>query len=502
MRYMRIMIASFWVVPSLGMAETPGAALDCAKYANVPLQDSIKHDPKAIHECMILGWDPPKGWRPSEGKGSGINAGGAGGVNIGTVQAPSMPPWRSAAQSGTSIPGSSGASSGGSFKFPPWDGWPFGTGGSSSSSSGGSSGGSSGACPTSNDDADATFGVKTSLTTSATLECGGAAPLTTYELSLSQGADTLLITEHGYFHYWIYKKEGNAYKLISPANAQLPNKLCDGTALKPLVAQMISFSSNAHAIALRLQGDKESDPLVPIIAPDEPEKRIAIQQSGGKLVIPDSCIEPSAYNAAAPLGDLVFDTVMSAGCEAPPEVCQANGLSVTPTALPDCQLAVLYPSGTRCTNKTQVILLDRPNLIYPSGSTTRATPVAGLHSLMLASVEGSMIQTKNGWIVRLGDTGRSFTLPQGATVGLADGNRLRLNASSTLSGNGKMTMPNGGVLLDAAGNTLQTYAENTSITANVIKPLVMKINQSIAMPPGYEVPSSPVAKVRQPITNP
>ena len=502
MRYMRIMIASFWVVPSLGMAETPGAALDCAKYANVPLQDSIKHDPKAIHECMILGWDPPKGWRPSEGKGSGINAGGAGGVNIGTVQAPSMPPWRSAAQSGTSIPGSSGASSGGSFKFPPWDGWPFGTGGSSSSSSGGSSGGSSGACPTSNDDADATFGVKSPLSSAVTLACGGAAPLTTYELSLSHGADSLLITEHGYFNYWLYRKEGDAYKLISAPNAKLPDKLCDDTALKPPIAQMISFSSKSNTIALRLQTDSEDEPLTPVVPPDEPEKRIMIAQASGKLAIPDTCIEPTAYSAAATIGDIVFDTVMSAGCEAPPEVCQANGVAITPSTLPDCQLAVIYPSGVSCSNHTQVVLLDRPNLIYPSGAAARSTPIAGMTSRMLASTAGSMLQTKNGWIVRLGEPGREFTLPQGATVGLADGNRLRMSGPASINGSGKITMPNGGVLLNSAGNTIQTYAENTSITPNVIKPVVMKINQNVTLPKGYEVPSSPVAKVRLPITNP
>lgn len=491
-------VASVW-------AQQPA---DCAQIVGVDPKESYKQNPQDVHECMARGWDAPVSWRPNKGKSPGIRVGGAGGFSHGTIQAPDMPPWKAHGNStgGSGSGGSgSGSSSSGGLGFPPWQGWPFSSsGGSGSGGSGSSSSSSGGGCPTSNDDNDATFGEKPPLTGSVSLTCGGAAPLTTYQLSLSSNADALFVTEHGYYNYWVYRKQGSTYQLISQANAMLPQQLCDGTLLQPPIAQMISFNSGSSSIAVRLKLPPDTNPLAdPLDPPPQPpalpEKHLILPVSGGNVQVPANCANVNTYTTTNAVGDLVFDSILSGGCEAPANVCTEQNYAQTPSALPDCRLAVMYLTGS-CSDKTQIILLDRPNLIYPPGSTATSVPIDGMSAVMLPTVAGSMIQTKDGWIVRMGTSNATYTFPQGAIVGLADGTRLAMGGPATLTNSGQATLTKGGSLMSRGGSVLATYPDNTVITVTPVRPIPLKINQSVNMPAGYMLPSSPSAKVRLPVT--
>ena len=492
--------------PALAISLPGGSAsggdepADCARIMNLLRNDLAKEHQPDVRECVARGWDPSIDSRESKGKGAGNEVGGGGGYSPGTIRSPEQAPWKFNTNAGVGGGTYPGASSGINFP-PPWGGSSGSSGSSSGSGGSGSSGG--GACPTSNDDNEATYGAKGALTKPGmNLQCGGAAPMSTYQLSLVNNADSLLITEHGHYNYWIYKRQGDTYKLVSPANAALPKEMCDSAgskvAIEPPIAQMISFNSSAP-IAIRLRnGDTASDPLAP---PTTPEKWVVTQANSGTLQFGGTCPSLSQYyKATAAIGSIVFDTVMSAGCEAPPATCSALGLPTNPSTLPDCRLSYSYPKGSSCTDKVQVALIDRPNLIYPSGANAPVYDVQGISTKMMTTVNGSTILTKDGSIVRFGDPNATFALPQGGTLGLSNGNRLVMNAPATISGSGKVTLTGGGYEQTASGSKTSEYKEGTSLTANATKPLVVKINQAVGISTGFIVPSAPAANVRLPIT--
>ena len=459
--------------------------VNCNRIMRVKPQETFKIDPRAIQECLARGWDPPVCWRPDNGKGRGIRVGGGGGFSHGTIQMPNRPPWAVNAPHSVSSFAERFA-----LKFPP--------------KLGGGGGGGSDVCPTSNEDKDADYGQKVAVTSQASLQCGGAVPLTTYHMALFRNADSLLITEYGYYNYWLYQKQGAAYVLVSPPNAQLPRQLCDNLRrptvnLPPPVGQMISFNSASGSIAIRLKSSAASDPLAPSAA----NQKHLIAYAGGALTVPQECdLESQFYQVptASNIGDLVIGSLADVGCEAPPEICQAYRQPTTPVILPSCTLSLTYPSGNKCKSMMQFALLDRPNLLLPPASAPNAVPVAGMGTAMVSATTNSILQMRPAVVLHMG--GGVYDLPDGGTLGMANGDRLVMKGRTIIDLNAKtIQLKQGGSIQTPGGKVKTAYGDNRTLQdPPALKPYVLQVPDSVKIMGGvFMIPSSPAGTLRLPV---
>lgn len=534
-------LASFFIstmIASAAMAQEAASKPDCASLNSIDRQKTYEADPALIEACLNqkgeTAWEPPVSWRLNEGKSVRTNRGG---FAINARQAPEQTPAVRGAPASVS-----GSMFNFSLKFPPYKGFPCqlpggvdlcGSGSGDGSNTGtpgtvvdpitGSQpgGGTSASCAIASDTGD-TYGEKQPLTAGTQpLACGGALPLSTYRMVLNPGATHVFITNAGTYNAWGYRHQGSSYGQIY--SGTLPSYLCSSPTanktynqgqvpLRPPIAQIITYSSSATYITLRLQPEDASDVPDPFDPPEEvepgddpiePEKYLIIPISNGVPQIPANCAQvANYYRPQPPTNDaIIVESATQAGCEG---ALLCSGSSTLPTTPNNCDTATLTPSipnSTSCDDKIQVAVLDRPNLILAAPATANAVPLTGSPISMLSSAAASRLYLPSDTYVYLGANGSSYNLPEGAAVRLNNGDQLRMNGPAIINGSTRSaTLTNGGTVQSTNGVTTAEYSPGSNVGINAASPLVMRVNRVLELPSGYILPTQPNGYVRLPVT--
>ncbi len=543
------------------------AAVDCDKVLNRDCRRDVTMDPKDVVQCMERGYDPPLKCRADEGKGM-VTVGGSSGFSYGTVQAPQNSPGAMGAN-----PSVGASTIQRSFGFPPWPGFPCKLpGGYDLCASGVTplpTPNPNDPCPAKND-VSGLYGAKQPVTggTALSLPCGGALPLTSYQTTLNKNPDRLAVTEYSTnptydpFYIRFYEKSGNTYKL-KPASAQeaawaLPKFLCKDAPLdangKPMVimkldpqtndpfhqterdktvdltppiAQMIAFSPSDTSITLRLRSrnkplsTKPEDmskhgQMKPKYNPDDPEKYLIIPIVGGVPKIPPRCSEDKDYykEISSSRADIVIESAVLDECEGTPAVCAGQSTVPAPEETCDVVSIGLNASNapTGCVGKTQLMVLDRPNLLYPPGTNVTPLPIEGLANanppepprtaVMAPSTEKSKIFMQTDTIIRLGKTAPPITLTEGGILAMKDGTTLVMDAPATVdAAAGKVILTSGGKLKAESGSLIKQVT-GTYTPVNPVLPFTINVKRSMDMPVGYELPTQIKPYAQLPIPKP
>ncbi len=501
--------------------------IDCLKLNVHNCRTSISIDPEEVRQCVMRGYDAPISCRKKEGKSAGVRVEGSSGFSYGTIQAPEDNPGRRGANPTVDL-----KKIGQSFGYPPWPGAPcILPGGINLCVPGGPTPSTDPVdpnCPEKSDNS-GLFGEKKLLTSaSVAMPCGAAVPLTTYELTLNKNSDRLASTEHGSYFIWFYRNSGNIYSAVSNPNPpsifnpnpppilitnpdrtafQLPTYLCRGNGgpksvdLTPPIAQMITYNAATSSLFIRLKGRENLNPvadpaLIPPYNPDDPEKYLVIPVVNGTAQVPGNCADADTYWKTIDTikVDMIVDAGSDGGCEAPAELCALVGTPTVPAPTQSCEVATIPLTGA-CDKKTQYVILDRTNLVYPpETSAVSMIRISNRTAMMAPSVNGSHLYTKSSETIRLGTTAPVVTLPEGGVLLLANGSSLRMSAPATINVAGNsITMTSGGVLNDAGGSLVQSYGGGATYSPGAAagKLWTIQIERSMSLPAGYMLPTQP-----------
>jgi hypothetical protein len=492
------------------LTPAPSYAIDvidithCSQLKNVARQDTYRVKPTIINKCMKNGWAPPISWRSYGGKNAGIKVGGAGGFAFTTVRAPDLPPGK--LNSGKSV---SDWMYNFSFKIPPWGNS---SGDNEDNDGDGQPDNDSSSCKMAQDTS-GDLGEKQTISGSGTvtLPCGGALPLASYQLSLSPGATHLFATEAGYYNYWTYQRSGTNFNQISAQNVKLPTYLCSknskgkmvkSVTLRPAIAQMIAYTASSGSIAVRLQppaGDLPPDPFDP--DPDLPQERyLIIPVAGGMPQVPGNCALESTYYKPITSAANSAITIQGEGG------ISGGGGSGGGSTGTSCDVAVLNPTapgpnGTdACQDTTLIAAIDKPVLVYPPATSAQTMQITGRTAVMAATVQGSSIYATYDSIVYFGAGGSGFTLPEGGTMLLSNGQLLMMNGPATINANQHtVTLTNGGNIQSNTGILLQILAPGSSFSPPASLPYAVRLGHNVDMPAGYLVPTQANPYVQLPI---
>ena len=537
----------------IGLAANTAFAEDyttkCMALYNTDCQKNMKMEPDLVHQCIIRGWDAPITCRNNRGVSAGVDVAGAKGFSYNTISSPQdsagrvgAPPTVDTDTIRRTVPGIGCVLPGGfnicqfdiNLKktpvYPP----------NPSTSTGDM-------CPVKHDTSGA-YGVKTPLELTApasiNLACGGAIPLSTYTMTLNKNANAIASTEYGAFYVWLYKQAGAGGAFNASGTAmKLPTVLCkprvdnlnqpmfypDGTPqlvksidLTAPVAQMIMYNqSNMTNLVLRLKSRETLDPTtiptpIPQYDPDLPEKYLVFPMVGGVPQIPSDPTNLSSLGAMTadmvantPLNgcalestylktlqnsnmsaDLTIDSATVGPCEGSAEQCGTS--STAPTTDQSCDVVNLTPTGATCSSKTQYVVLDRPNLVLPSGTATNVTPINGRSAVLVSTVDNSRVYMQTSTVLRVGKGAGPVLFNEGGSIDFSDGTKLNLFAPATVNANtGQITLSGGGQHLSAGGNLLQSYSASSTPSnfTTTDKVITVSANRSITLPAGYLIPS-------------
>lgn len=494
-------------------AANAAAAADCAALSSVKRNETYKQNPEDVLQCMQRGWDPPVEWRANGGKNTGIKVGGTGGFIYNTVRAPEQSPGQ--LNSPWSI---NNWLMNFSMNIPPWGN----LGDGDTNGDGKPDIDPSASCKVVNDQGD-TFGQKQPVSgnMSATLTCGGALPLAGYQMTLNPGANYLFATESGSYSYWVYKRNGNSYSQV--ASGTLPTYLCEKkngkmkktVDLKPAVAQMITYADGAPSMAVRLQPQYPGDVFDPFeMDPNDPdevqERYLVVPLKNGMPQVPTNCKDESDYYK--PIGGIPGAVVVQGSTAAicTGSNCSSNNGGATSTGPASCDVATLNPTAASqsqqdnvCQGSTLFVPLDRPNLVYPPGSTPVTLAIQGRTAVMAQTMQGSSIYAQSDTLFYFGAGGSQFTLPEGGTMLLDNGGQLQMNAPATLFPSSKaVTLTNGGTVTNQFGQTVQTIPPGGSISPPAPFPFAVRVGRNVDMPAGYYVPTAANPYIRLPVIPP
>lgn len=511
-------------MPMLAHAQAAGGEdkkPKCADMKSIDYRETWKADDRVINErCVPFAADPPLEWRRGL-----VNVGGAGGFSIANVAGPKDSAGREGANASVS-----GSVFNFTMNFPPWRGFPCQLPGGGDICGGGSGGGTGGSGGTGTGTtpscalaaASAGLGGQQAISGSSAiaLPCGGALPLSTYQLTLNPNPAGLFATEAGSTSYWSYQRSGSQFAQVSAANAHLPTHLCrknsDGdwvksVDLKPAIAQMITYSSGASSIAVRLQGENPAhvvDPFNPTPSA-EPEKFLIVPIKNGVPDVPGNCADETKFYKPLPsLTDaLMVQSATTPGCEGGTEVC--GTAPTTPTASGSCDTVTLNPTGTTstasgpvtCDGKVLIAVIDRPNIIYPPGSTANVSAIQGRTAVMAAGSTGARLYAQYETIVYFGASGGEFNLPEGGILKLDNGGTLEMKRDAKIrASSGQVILPNGGLIMSQGGVLLQTLGNNTTLTPPAARPFVVRLGRNLDLPASYLAPSQPNPYVQLPVS--
>lgn len=513
-----VLLGGMMAAPGFAQSGAEKTAADCGSFKGVDRRETWKADDRDVMECVWRGWDPPVEWRRNEGRSAGISVGGSGGFAVGSRQAPNMPPGKAGANSSVSK-----SLFNFTLKFPPWRGFPCQLPGGKDICGGDGGGGGGGdgtgvSCAMAAASADLGGRQPVTGTSAIELPCGGALPLSTYQLTLNPGATGILATEAGSHNYWSYAQSGNDYAQTSAAGARLPTHLCrknsDGewvksVDIKPAIAQMITYSSGS-TIAIRLQGEYAAEVSNPFdtATGEAPEKFLIVPIRGGVPAMPADCAnEETYYKPISGVSDaIIIQSATTPGCEAPADMCGST--PTTPTASGTCDVATLNPTGpsststgtVNCDGKTLIAVLDRPNMIYQPGSRATFAAMQGRTAVMARAASGARIFSQFDTIMYFGASGQQFTLPEGGEMKLNDGSTLEMKEGAQIRAASRQVMLlGGGAVRSQGGKLLQTLPSNTLYTPIADMPFAVRVSRSVALPIDYTVPSQPSPYVQLPI---
>lgn len=545
------------VILAAGLAASApaGAVVNCAAFLNADCRKDLSMDPAEVQECISRGFDAPITCRKDEGKSAGVRVQGSSGFQYGTVQAPENPPGAMGAKPSVSM-----STIQRSFGFPPWPGFPCKLPGGIDLCAAGLTPSKpvdpNDPCPA-RSDTSGLFGAKQPLKAGTTpLNCGGAVPLTTYELTLNKSPDQLATTEFGSFYLWLYESNGSEYKMVTPKAVQLPTILCKekidpvtGRAmvdtithktlylrsvdLTPPIAQMITYSSTSPSLTLRLQprdAEAMSDPatvtqwkkLKPPYNEGDPEKLLVIPIVGSSLKMPsipkfhsvdnttspaenlytDCALESDYYKEASDSKmDFSIESAVNSGCESNPTLCAGQPAEPGPDS--SCDLVTVRPKGTYsstvCDGKTQYFVLDRPNLYFPPGSEAKATAIEGRTPLLVATPKNAQVYMQSATILRVNKTAPDLVLKEGGTVVLPDKSKLAMLPSVTIKAtSGTVVLTGGAKQISAGGNLIKQYGPGSTFTIPAF-PLRVSVARSMDIPEGYMLPTQADPYVQLPV---
>lgn len=515
------LVGALWLLTGHAMAADSVA--DCDKLMSVNPNDSFKQNPDDVHQCILRGYDPPVKWRRNEGRSGGVSVGGSSGFGVGVIQGPERSPGANGAD-----PSASASVLNFALKFPPWAGFPCqlpgginicGGGGSSSSTNGGAGGNAAtptGACPAETDTS-GTFGSTYALGSgSVPLVCGGAIPLTTYEMSLTRNADRLAATEYGANYLWVYESSGAEFRSTSAQPLKLPSYLCKpdgrGNMTKSVTfvgptAQMMLYQRSSGALNIRMiPPDTSSDPTA--VDSEGPEKFLVIPLVNGEPQPPADCaLETNYYKSPTTLtADLTVEAGITPACEG--SNCSAAG--ATTPASSSCDVATVYPSGTTqttagpidCSTTIQMAVLSRPNLLYPPGATPQTVAISGRTGVLAQTVEGASLYAQHDAVVHVGRSAPPLVLPSGGTLAMQNGGTLAMSGPATLNpASGEITLTNGGQLLSPQGSVQQSFSPGDRIAPALAQPITLHLERNLLLPTGYLVPTQPSPYVRLPVSS-
>ncbi len=517
----------FFAVTTMALLASPAVAAsrvaDCAAIGNTAYDKSYEIDPKDIDQCIQRGWDPPVNWRPSEGK-KRVAAAGAGGASISGRNPPPKSPGAMGARASVTAS---------MFNFtmgiPPWRGFPCqlpggidvcggsgngtGTGGTGGGAGGGTgTGGGAGAgggavasCPVAGDTT-GTYGEQQPITssTSVPLACGGAVPLSTYMMSAENSPTSIIATEAGSRTVWFYRASGGGYAL--QGTMELPETTCTSSnpasaTPTPLpIAQILTIGNSTNSVALRLQmfnpGDV-ADPFDP--DPDaEPIQYFVVPTPGGTPQIPSGCPRTSDFirTAVALTAPITVESATNPGCEGP----SCGSLPQNPTSPSNCEAVTTNPGGTSCEGTTLFAVLNRPNLLFPPNGNAVFTSMDGRTAHLVGAASGARLYVQSSTIMYFGARGGSFTLPEGGTLKLDNGNVLVMNGPATINaGSRQVVMSTGGRIQSSNGSLIQEFTAGSSHAPAASLPFVVKVTRSVELPAGLKLPTQPTPYVRLPV---
>jgi hypothetical protein len=537
----------FFLSLMLGTTQAMAAnVVDCAALANRDCRKDITMKSEDVMQCIKRGWDAPITCRKDEGQSAGVTVGGSSGFNHGTVQAPQNPPGAMGAP-----PNVSASTIQRSFGYPPWPGFPCMVAGIDLCAAGLTAfppPDPNDPCPAKSDTS-GLYGVKQPVTagTATSLPCGGALPLTITQMTLNKNPERLAVTKYGDFSLWLYEKTSAGYVLKGGKEVKLPKFLCKNAPIDPStgkpkvimvpdlshpgkmkerdktvdltapIAQMITYGAGETSITLRLKSREESavpgaptnGNMIPAYNENDPEKYLIIPIQGGALKVPENCAEDKDHykDVSSMKADIVIESATGEGCEGPPSFCG----SVPPDPAPEatCDVAVVQPkgtfSGTVCDGKTQLIVLDRPNLLYPPGTTVTPTSIEKREAVLAPTVEKNQIWMQKDTIVRFGKTSPPVTLNEGGILALKNGTTLDMQAPVTINAaTGTLTLTGGALLKAEDGSLIQKIGSGNYTPPNPVLPFTVNVKRSMNLPhgQGYMVPTQPKPYAQLPIPKP
>lgn len=526
----------------VGLMAHPALAANCSAIRKVKADRAYELNVRDVERCIQQGWDPPVDWRPDRGRGGAARVSGGGGFNVLTIQAPDRPP----ALRGYA-PSVSDATIGFVLKFPPWKGFPCelpggidlcggdddddddGNNGGGGNGGGGNGGGGNGgdgdsdvsSCPMATDTS-GTFGTMQGVGNAGSfaLACGGAIPLTIYQMTLVDNPSALVATEHNSPYLWVYTRSGTNFNSAGEP-LKLPTHLCKPTGANGTMEQSIAIAPRAQfvtydrtigQIAIRLiasEGNDIANTADPLSPDANKERYLMIPIRNNVPAPPEDCASEEEYlkPASAIAGHLVVETLLEPACEGTPAQCAAAGASTSPTAPATCDTAIVYLSGdkpetSQCADMTQMLVIDRPNLLLPPGSSARFTAVAGRTAMMATTVENSQLYLPAGNVLRVPKSARRFTLGEGGVLGMDQGKLTMYGPATIDAGSGQILLSAGGEYRDMQGNTITTYAANAAVRPTGGFPWLITANRNVTLPAGYALPSQPRPYIRAPIAKP
>lgn len=489
-------------------AYAPQAAdpADCGALNDIARNKTYDADDREIYQCLQRGWDPPVGWRPDEGKSAGIRVSGAGGFSVSSRQAPDMPPGKAGANSSVSTNIFNFTAG-----FPPWRGFPcqlpggIDICGSSYTPGPVPPGGGSASCAVAADTT-GTFGTKQTIRAGTTsLPCGGAVPLSTYLMGMTQSPVGMLATENGNRTTFVYRASGTNYARTS--SRALPSYLCNSRGnrtidLYPPVAQMLTFPASGQ-IAVRLQKSPENiNDITDPFDPDPTVERngyLLIPIVGGVPQIPRNCARDTTYFSYLPgTSPLTVESATTPGCEG--DATQCGSQPTTPTASGACDTVTLQPAGTSCAGTTQFAVLDRPNIVYPPGSSATFATIQGRTALTTRAANNARLYAQGETIMYFGSSGGAFVLPEGGTLLLSNGDRLQIYGPGTVNAAaGVVNMTSGGAIMSIGGTLKQAIPAGTNFAPVATRPYAVRVGRSVQLPDGYTAPTQPSPYIQMPV---
>jgi hypothetical protein len=302
---------------------------------------------------------------------------------------------------------------------------------------------------------------------------------------------------------------------------KLPNYLCThgvkSVDLSDTIAQMITFNSAAaQSITIRLKPRSTIDysatptPIPPYDA-SAPEKFLIIPVVAGVPQVPADCADEATYyrEIADSRADISIQAATNpAKCEG--TAAQCGTVSNVPTTAQNCDIVTLNLGSLSnpvdaCKNQTQYVILDRPNLVYPAGTTANFLGIEGI-TAVLAQTTGTdsnsstRIYMDASTVLHVANTAPAITLPEGGIVTLLDGSKVTMSSPSTIDlPHHKITLTNGGYHVSASGNLLDQYKSGYDLAVNDAI-ITVVVNRSITIPAGYWVPTRPSPYALLPIT--